>query len=187
VVVPATVDEEVEAIDGDYVRQRVLVVHSAQRSHLHRRPHVYLSLSPAKAVGGEAAGRPRFKCYLKAVKCVYSRSFLYGVVLSSFVQVGFVAGSRDNRSRPCGKPLEGKFKGKFIKKKNRFTPTPPPPPPPPRLLNLRRRESGRERRRGKKKKEFCEIERKRVLFGKTILPNKCLLLPFFCNFKKMEK
>ena len=32
-----------------------------------------LCLSPAKAVGGEAVGRPCFKCYLKAVKCVYSR------------------------------------------------------------------------------------------------------------------
>jgi hypothetical protein len=28
-----------------------------------------LSLSPAKAVGGQAIGRPRFKCYLKAVLC----------------------------------------------------------------------------------------------------------------------
>lgn len=34
-VIPATVYEEVEAVDRDQVRQRVLVEHSAQRSHLH--------------------------------------------------------------------------------------------------------------------------------------------------------
>lgn len=33
-VVPSAVDEEVEAVDGEKVRERVLVVYSAQRSHL---------------------------------------------------------------------------------------------------------------------------------------------------------
>lgn len=38
-IVPATVDEEVEAIDGDQVRERILVVNSAQGSNLHRSTH----------------------------------------------------------------------------------------------------------------------------------------------------
>lgn len=44
VVVPATVDEEVEAINGDQVGERVLVVHSTQWRYLHRCSHP-LSLS----------------------------------------------------------------------------------------------------------------------------------------------
>jgi len=35
VVVPATVDEEVEAINGDQIRERVLIVHSTQWRYLH--------------------------------------------------------------------------------------------------------------------------------------------------------
>lgn len=40
VVVPAAVDEEGEAVDGDEVGERVLVVDAAERRHLHRRPHL---------------------------------------------------------------------------------------------------------------------------------------------------
>lgn len=35
VVVPATVDEEVEAINGDQIRERVLIVHSTQWHYSH--------------------------------------------------------------------------------------------------------------------------------------------------------
>lgn len=44
-VVPATVDEEVEAINGDQIRERVLIVHSTQWRYLHWCSHFPLSTS----------------------------------------------------------------------------------------------------------------------------------------------
>ncbi|GMN71117.1 hypothetical protein TIFTF001_055511 [Ficus carica] len=46
VVVPATVDEEAEAVDGDQVRQWILVVDAAERRYLHRSPHFFSLSSP---------------------------------------------------------------------------------------------------------------------------------------------
>lgn len=57
-VVPATINEEIEAVDGDEVAQRVLVVHSAQWSHLHRRTHRESEeLGFRRSVGGGASKR----------------------------------------------------------------------------------------------------------------------------------
>ena len=38
-IVPAAVDQEVESVNGDEVREGILAVDATQGRHLHRRPH----------------------------------------------------------------------------------------------------------------------------------------------------
>ena len=51
-VVPATVDEEVEAIDGDQVGEWILTVDAAERRDLHRSPHFCPTPSSALLANG---------------------------------------------------------------------------------------------------------------------------------------